>query len=290
MKRRLCLILAVLLVGTFASAQARTQLSIICNVAGAQVFIAGQVVGTTNPNLTINLRPGIYVVRVTMQGFNDFETRVSLGARGASISIVLQPNFQGAQDLAPGDANQPHGVVEGGSPMGDTNAPLPAPASVPARVDTTLQGLSYQVSVNANVNGALVFVNGQQVWQTPNVALLMPGSYTLLVRAPGFLDYQVPLNVSGPQSLYVSLQSATSPWQLRVPEGMYNREAEPGRGMRIWIDGALQAVADGQASGQLTIGRHVVRIAAGDLVSETPIDVQIGKAYVFEPFLGISVK
>jgi hypothetical protein len=152
------------------------------------------------------------------------------------------------------------------------------------------QILSYQVSVNANVNGALVFVNGQQVGQTPCATLLMPGSYTLLVRAPGFLDYQVPLNVTGPQSLDISLQSPTAPWQLRVPEGMYNREAEAGRGMRIWIDGILQTVDHGQASGQLAVGGHVVRIAAGDLVSETHVDVQIGKSYVFEPFLGISVK
>jgi hypothetical protein len=361
MKRRLCLILSVLLVGTFASAQARTQLSIMCNVAGAQVFLSGQVVGTTKPNLTISLRPGVYVVRVTKPGFVDFETRVSVGAKGASIRVDLQPGSQGARNAAPGgvngNQNGPRGAVEGGSPAGDTNAPppvatpapMPAPAPLvlnydlsitsnidgadvyingnaagktpfraqvpagsytlqirpagyadynqsivvgngPARVNANLQSLSYQVSVDANVRGALVFVNGQQVGQTPYAALLMPGSYTVLVRAPGFLDYQVPLNVNGPQSLNVSLQGATAPWQLRVPEGMQNKDSREGRGIQLWIDGALQATAHGQASGQLAAGRHVVRIAAGDLVSETQVDVQIGKSYVFEPFLGISVK
>jgi hypothetical protein len=359
MKRRLCLVLAVLLVGAFASAQARTQITIMCNVAGAQVFLSGQNVGVANPNLTINnLKPGSYIVRVTKPGFLDFETKVAVGSKGAAIRVVLQPSNNAPQAAPNAVNNAPRGVVEGGgNQAAANNAPPPAPAPAPApapqifnydlvissnvngadvyingnpagktpfraqvpsgsynvqvkaagyvdynqsivvgngptRLNALLQGLSYQVSIDANVHGALVFINGQQLGQTPYAALLMPGSYTLLVRAPGFLDYQAPLEVSGAQAFNVSLQPATASWQLRVPEGMRNKDSGQGRGIQLWIDGAPQAIAQGPASaaGQLTPGRHVIRIASGDLLAETQVDVQLGKAYVFEPFLGISVK
>jgi hypothetical protein len=166
----------------------------------------------------------------------------------------------------------------------------------PVQVNAMLQGLSYQVSVNANVNGALVFINGAQMGQTPYAASMPQGNYTVLVRATGYTDYQVQIAVNGPQAVNAALQPMIATWQLKLPEnyGNRDRDAKPGRftEVQFWVDGVLQDQPQGRMaeSGQIMPGRHLIRFISGGLVAETQVDIQAGGEYIFEPFIGINVK
>jgi PEGA domain len=162
----------------------------------------------------------------------------------------------------------------------------------PERVNAVLQSLLSQLTVSANVQGADVIINGQAVGKTPLVIGIAPGAYSLVVRAPGYMDYQLQLSVNGPQSINAVLQGALASWQLLIPENAakgWSKEAteqEGRRGMQLWVDG----VPERDFAGQLTPGRHVLRLVAGDLAVERQIDVQAGRTYVFEPFLDINVR
>jgi hypothetical protein len=56
--------------------------------------------------------------------------------------------------------------------------------------------------------------------------------------------------------------------------------------VRIYVDGVLQH----GFTGQLMSGRRLIRVVAGGLQAETFIDVQAGRTYVFEPYLGVNIR
>ncbi|HET7839285.1 MAG TPA: PEGA domain-containing protein [Rectinemataceae bacterium] len=396
MKRLLALFALVLVLGSAAFAQNKAALQIVCNQSGAQVFINGRLMGTTSPNIALLLPVGQYAVKVSKSGFLAYDTSVNLGAGGAVInvnlvqpgapqaqvpqaqrmnvlppptvfnySITVQCNVQGAQVIingnpagttpfssqvpggsysvlvrAPGylDFNQ-NVVVNGamtvlanlvpisfslsvnanvagadviinGNPAGKT----PFSAQVPggsytvtvraagyidynqnvvvsgaAQVNASLQPLSYQLNVVAtNVNGAQVFLNGNPMGQTPFVSMLPPGSYGLIVRAPGFLDYSAQVLLSAAQTVSATLVPAMATWQLNFPDAFINRELKGAHLtlVLIFIDGVLQK----GSGGQIPAGKHVVRLVTGGMATETQVELQAGRTYTFEPSLGLSVR
>ncbi len=281
-------------------------LNINSNVPGAQVFLNGKPVGQTPYGQ--NVIGGTYEVRVSAPGYADFNQRMNVRSptqvnailQGMSSQITISSNVNGAD------------VYINGNPAGKTpfSAQLPSGSYMlqvkargymdyqdnivvgngPLQVNAVLQPLGYQLSVNANIQGALVFVNGQQVGQTPFAATLPPGNYNLIVRAQGFIDYPAQLSLNGPQTVNAILQSAMASYQFRIPESFLNRgrDKETGRdrNVQLWVDGVL----DTDLQGQLTAGRHVLRFVSGALAVETQVDIRLGRSYVFEPFIGINVK
>jgi hypothetical protein len=152
-----------------------------------------------------------------------------------------------------------------------------------------LQSMNYQLQVNvSNVAGAQVLINGGVAGQAPFNAAMAPGSYSITVRAPGFLDYTENFVLNGSKVINVALQPMTATYQVRVNAGNINPDDQLGseRSVRIYVDGILQQ----GMSGQLMPGRRLVRVVSGGLQSETFIDVQVGRTYVFEPYLGINVR
>jgi hypothetical protein len=281
-------------------------LNISSNVPGAQVFINGRSVGQTP--LSQNVLGGNYDIRVTAPGYADFQQRMNVRSptqinailQGMSSQFSVSSNVNGADVIINGN---PAGKTPFSAqlPMGSYSVQVRARGyfdfqqnvvvgNGPSQVNAVLQPLGYQVSVNANVQGAAVIVNGQSVGQTPFATSLAPGNYSLIVRAPGYIDYQLQLSVNGPQAINATLQGATASWQFRIPEGFLNRERERDkdqrRNMQLWVDG----VPENDFTGQMTAGRHVLRFVSGGLAVETQVDVQAGRSYVFEPFLGINVK
>jgi len=169
MKRTISVVLALLFIAAFASAQAKAQLTIICNVSGAQVFLAGQLIGNTNPNLALNIRVGTYPLKIIKKGYVDFDATVTIAGAGA----VLQANL----------------VPKGGAAAPNT---LPAPNTI-----AVPQVYNYDLSISSNVTNAEVVINGNHAGQTPFVAQLPNGSYTITVRAPGYLDFNQNVVVNG---------------------------------------------------------------------------------------------
>ena len=152
----------------------------------------------------------------------------------------------------------------------------------------SLQPAAFQLSVNAaNVRGAEVIINGNPAGQTPFSAQLAPGSYMVTIRAPGYGDYSIQLNMNGPQSISAVLQPLAATWQLSLPDSSVNKDMRGGHWnqIQVYIDGAVVR----GPQGQFFPGRHTVRVVSGGLAAETFIDAQAGQVYTIEPMIGISI-
>ena len=285
---------------------ASTPLNVLSNIAGAEVYLSGTFVGTTP--LSIKVVPAIYDVVVKAPGYRDFAQNTKIFA-ATQINATLSPlviqatlsvtaNVQGAEVVINGN---PAGRTPFSSqvPQGSSTVTVRAPGyldfsqnvvvSGPVQVNANLQPLQATLSVSANVQGAEVLINGNPAGRTPFSAQLPQGSYTVLVRAPGYLDFSQNLLLSGPVSVNAVLQPLAASFQVAVPEAYVNKDLKGGHWSQImiYVDGVLQRGATG---GQLLPGRHVIRVTSGGMAVETVVEAQAGRTYVLEPFMGVSVK
>jgi len=314
MKKALLALSMLIVLGTaFAqenaqmNAQFKQPLIINCNENNADVFINDQPVAKTARNLLIRLAPGMYSVRVSKAGFEDYiNEQVSVRSQGGAtlrISLRPAPIAPASAPIAPAPAvvAAPAPVIAPapapGGNMTMNASPAPAQAFAPAQAsqggsNRAFVGASFPLNVDSNVRGAQIYVNGQLIGQAPLGLQVSRGVYEIRVTAPGYQDFVQSLNVRSPEQVNAVLQSALAYWQLLVPEtaakGSGKEAIEQGgrRGMQLWVDGAPER----NFTGQLTPGRHLLRLVAGDLTVERQVDVQAGRTYVFEPFLDINVR
>lgn len=68
----------------------------------------------------------------------------------------------------------------------------------------------YRVTVNSNVNGADVFVNGSFSGKTPFISSLQGGTYSIRVAASGYTDYNVTINLAADQQIFANLNPLNS--------------------------------------------------------------------------------
>jgi hypothetical protein len=282
-------------------------ISVNANIPGADVYINGANVGRAPLNYAVPAN-GTYSVQVRAPGYNDFSTNVTVSGpvqvnatltpQIINYSISINSNVQGAEILINGNraGTTPFSAQV---PAGSYTVLVRAPGyfdftqnvvvNGPIQVNATLQGMTYQLSVDAaNYRGADVFINGNQAGKTPFVGMLQPGTYSVVVRAPGFSDYAATATMNGPQNIVAALQPAAASWQIALSEAYTNKDLKGGHWshIQIYVDGALQKAP----SGQVLAGRHVIRLVSGGLSVETTVEFQPGRTYTFEPVMGLTVK
>ena len=283
MKRISLFLVSLLAVVSLASAQAKAPLQILCNVSGAQVFLAGQLVGSASPNLILNIKQGTYALKVIKMGFNDFDTVVTIGPGGAAVQANLVPR---GGNPAPAAVQAPNTI------------PAPAPAPVPVQPPPMMQVpviLNYALSVLSNVDGASVTINGNPAGTTPFRAQVPNGNYSIVVSADGYRNFKGNFIVNnGPMVVNAPLQSMLASWKLKFNEGDLEKYPKLGQlsGIQVFVDGELQAQAPGAtiAQGQFEEGIHRIRMVVGGMILETRIDADAGKYYIVEPSLTVREK
>ncbi|MEW6422232.1 MAG: DUF4384 domain-containing protein [Deinococcota bacterium] len=129
------------------------------NVPNATVILNGQRLGEANRTYS-NIRPGTYPVRVQAPGYRDYTTTISVRA-GTTTNL----NVEFAQVVTP------------------------APAPVQNE---------FTIALRSPVNGARVFVDGDEVGVIRNGALnitVSRGSHEIVVIAPGYRTFSNVYNV-----------------------------------------------------------------------------------------------
>ena len=325
MRKSLIVILALLALGTgLAFAQNRTSLNIQCNEVGAEVYINGRLAGQTTPNFSFLVPQGNVQVRVQKNGFQTYETvvragtsPVTLNVRLTRIGAVVAPppppppqnyslqvnaNVTGAEVII-------NNVSAGRTPFAAALAPgsytlvIRAPGyadysqnlviSGPVTINAGLQPMMLPLVLNNLRPGAEIFLNGSRIGVANSStfsAQVAPGTYTVTIRLGGFLDFttQITVGSSAPQTIAPVFQPLPASYSFSIPASIQNPDMKgnPWSQVRLYIDG----VAQKDFRGQITPGRHSIRMVSGAFAIESTFDFEAGKNYEFEPFLGLNVR
>ena len=273
--KKIVILLFALATAIAASAQTKFPLTIVCNVMDADVYVNGHLYTKTTPNLNIQLPVGTWQIGVSKAGYQDFKANVAVRVGGTTLQVNLLPLASQAPAPAanpfipqftlnitsnvPGANVTLSGKYLGQTPLGLTtyggsyDLLVQAPGyddyrqriqlQGPLTVNATLQPMGSTLSVNSNVPGAQVIINGSAQGQAPFTMTLVPGTYNLIVRAPGYLDYTETFTLNGPRTISANLQgqsytlqasAANAPGALiflngnQVATGSYNATLPPG--------------------------------------------------------------
>lgn len=131
------------------------------NVPGATVILNGQRLGGANVTYS-NLRPGTYPIRVQAPGYRDYTTTITIRA-----DATTNVNVEFAQVGSPVVAN-----------------PVPG---------------QYSVTIRSSVNGARVFIDGQEAGSVSNGLLnlqLSRGTHEVVMIMPGYRTFISTYNVT----------------------------------------------------------------------------------------------
>lgn len=283
--------------------QALLQLSIDCNVPGAQVYVNNTLVGTAP--FRGAFAPGSYQVRVSASGYGDATAVVNLN-RNQAISLDLQPhrllrltvdcNVSGAEVYI-------NNSLVGTAPYRGTFAPgaysvrVTAPGYGEAStvvnlnrhesISLNLQPQRLQLTVNCNVPGAQVYINNTLVGNAPFYGSFAPGTYSVRVLAPGYSEARTVVVLNRSETLSLVLQPSLVYVQISIPpEFLEPQHKNPWSQIKIYVDGEFY----NSLSFTLLPGTHNIRISSGGLSFSADYDFTGGQDYVLEPAFGWQVR
>jgi hypothetical protein len=182
----------------------------------ARIFVDGRDVTGSVPSVG----PGAHTIQVTAPGYMDYVTTINVSGP-VSMEIPLQqgwiltinvnvPNAAISVDNVPiaGNATAVQGGTHTLSVHADGYADFVGSVNVNGAMtySVRLNPLGVALSIRVSTPGASVFVDGNDV--TGTVPQVAKGQHAIRVAAPGFLDYNASVNVTGPMAIDVVLQPA----------------------------------------------------------------------------------
>ncbi|CAN5886546.1 PEGA domain-containing protein [soil metagenome] len=227
---------ALLYVGSAPATPVYGTLNITSNPSGAEAYVDGQFVGYTP--VRYGTQSGSHEVRVQLSGYNTFSSNVNLSGgqslrvdagltavrRTGTVSFSSQP--RGAQVYVNGSligtTPTASATLDEGSYQArfslrgysDTTTNFTVNANSSQSVSGNLQPLSGTLVITANVGGAAVLINGQQVGIIPSgsgrltVPELPTGSHELVVAAPGFRTFMTEFQIDPGQTTEIRVQQS----------------------------------------------------------------------------------
>jgi hypothetical protein len=325
MMNRMKLVLAMLMAVTLvfgAYAQSRVTLTVNASEGPAQVILSGRLLGVGNPIFRAQVAPGTYDLIVRKPGLPEFKQRITIGAAGLTVNaqlgtaaapqqlppptvmsyqLTVNSNVNGADVFINGAqaGKTPYrGQVSAGTytivvrAAGYSEFSQGVTVNQASTVVANLAPLAVPLNLGRLFPGAEVFLNGARIGvagSNPFVAQVAPGTYTLTIRAGGFMDLSMQITVGqGGFSSTPVLQPLMADYQFQLPLSMTNPEMKgnPWSQIRVFVDGAPQK----DFKGQVTPGRHTLKMVSGAFQIEFPYDFEAGKSYVIEPFAGMTVR
>ena len=210
---------------------------------------------------SIVVTAGIHSFRVTAPGYDDYIKNVDVRSDltidaklfEQNATLVVNPNVAGAVLYVDGVQVKGLTIVVR---RGNHTVRLVAPGfgEYTSTVNVTgamtlapqLVAQNATLTVNANVAGAYVFVDGAQI--KGNAVVVTLGNHAVRVTAPGFQDYNSTVNVTGPMTIQAQLAALSSVLSVSCN-----------------VNGAILFVDGAQIKGfDVTVlqGNHTIRVTA----------------------------
>lgn len=153
-------------------------------------------------------------------------------------------------------------------------------------LNVVLQPTQFSLIVNSNIQGALVYVNNEQLGLTNFTTRLDPGTYQVQVSVPGFVDFSTSVNLNQDQTITANLTSRPASVSIKIPDQLLHQQTDnPSSIMTVIVDNR-------RVSGNSFLvepGQRNIEIRMGSLVSRAMYTFESGNSYTIEPSFGMNI-
>ncbi len=281
-------------------------LTVNSNVNDAVVFVDGrQIAGNV-----VTVAPGNHAVRVAAEGYRDFNTSVNVnGPAVINAPLVQLPGFPltvnsnvndavvfvDGRQIAGNAANVRagnHFIRVTAYGYQDFNAEVNVRG--PTVINAPLISAGFPLTVTSSIPGAAVFINNVPKGPAPLTEVLPAGTYSILVAASGFGNYQTSVTLSGPMTVSAQLHSAMVTLRFVFPKSFQEPDDRDNDQVKIFVDGApVSPVSHRRGSGgiQVAPGRHRIDVSSGDFHAQAgDFDFAPGQDYTIELVMELRVR
>ena len=275
------------------------QLTVNSTAQNSTVFINGKDSGAAPARLT--LPAGTYEVRVTAPGHEPYQTSIDL-SRNAAISAQLQEmSYQlGVTSTAQNSTVFIDGQNRGAAPArltlpaGTYEVRVTSPGHEPYQtsinlgrntaVSATLAPQVLTVSINSNVKGAMVTVDGNNRGNTPLSIELRYGAHEIRVDASGYEPFLQSVNIQRNTVVNAELRPSMATVEIVFPEESLNPFVkDPILLFTIYVDGEpVPAEQLRTMQFQIMPGRHKIMIVTGGLKMESDVVIRPYSTYALK--------
>lgn len=277
-------------------------LTVNADVLNAEIYVDG---ARINGN-SVRVPAGMHTVRVSARGYEDYNASflvtgpmvVSATLRSALHELTIRVNVLDSEVFIDGIrikgstarvAAGTHAVNVRAEGYQDYNATFDVNGSLVISVE--LQRSGFPLTVTANVPGAMVTFDNVPRGQVPYTEVVSPGTITVTVSAPGYLDYIATVAVTRPTTINARLQPGLVILNFLIPPRFQTPDREGLGLVRIMIDGKLMNPKKEVSGIQVSPGRHAVSVMSGGLAVELgDFDFSAGMEYTIELFMELRVR
>ncbi|HDQ14900.1 MAG TPA: PEGA domain-containing protein [Sediminispirochaeta sp.] len=154
-------------------------------------------------------------------------------------------------------------------------------------VNASLQPEQYRLTVDSNISGADVYINGDSRGRVRFTDDLRPGRYNIRVSYYGYRDYNTTVTLDQDLRVYAELEPAYASVRVNLDRGILNPGDKAAAGkVEVYVDGNRQS----GWNFQLTPGEHRIRIVSGGLAVEETFYLEPGREYQIRPVLGLDIE
>ena len=300
------IVLVVLITSsTFAVfAQQRIGHTLVINatVSNAVVFI--NAVRRGDAPLRVTLESGKYNITVRAPGYRDFQTTVNLN-RNTTLNAELEPKTYtlAIRSNISRSRVTVNNTARGVAPVNLELTPGRYSVQVTAdgydefvrtvelsentTMNVSLTRITYRLSIRANVEGARVFVDGENEGIAPVNLELPPDRYTLRITASGYNNHVQNIILGEDLILNVRLAAATATIRVAIPNNMLNSNVRsPKRLIQILVDGEEQE----EDEFELAAGTYTIGFVTGGIEIEREVEIKAGEEYTIRPSFSLIVR
>ena len=211
----------------------------------------------TNYNLTVNVNVGSYSIMIDNQMVKGRQFSLPGGNHNIAIRARGFQDWRGTINL---NRNQ--------------------------QLNVSMIPNQFVLTVQTNTNSS-IYINGKMVANNSFNQQLSPGTYSIIIRANGYLDYRATINLDRDTNILASLQPMVATVNIFVSQDILNRNMKGATNqIRVYDNGILVNGFNFNAPP----GSHTIRIETGGLAVEGFYQFEAGQTYTIEPTFYLNLK
>ncbi len=275
-------------------------ISIRCNAKAFTVFVDKQRINGNKASL----KAGSHVILVKAQGYNDWQQTFNITA-SQNINVNMTPAILKHRLTISSNVNSSIFINNKMVANDNFNREMDAgtysitvrsngfkdyKATVKLDRDTNIKASlipnQFKLSIRTNVNSS-IFINDKQAGNNSFNKPMNPGTYSIVVRSNGFMDFKTTVNLDRDTNVNAVLMPLMASISIFIPPALLNKNVKNSANkVRIYDNGVL---LNGY-NFELPAGNHTIRIETGGFAIEGNYTFAPGQKYNIEPGMYLNVK